>query len=445
MTPNTASGAASAPSPSKLRDPSDEKLLELAFEDQENARGRFLRDFKLLLLAILGFQFLILTRFVRLSDEAKANGDRINALAAQQNSVRELHTVLDQIQSALAAGQRTLSHDLLDLPEELHADMGRLDRELKELRKTKAPTESEEADSVAQRSTQTQSVFTLLSGVSADEKRRLISPDFRNALSPIVRTRILEPKFARLNLQIQSLLVHPFTVGKARIVGVLRDQSQLLRTAGISAELIQEQLDTEQIRLERLRFDVPTSDEWWKTVEGKEAFAQQQDIDKQKVTAHLQNELLKMNRNTSEIEVQLKKFVGELESQRESLNAEIKSVESRNEAVQGLLADTATPFKLFTIQVRDAVLYFPMALALAWAYLTVEYVLLYGRVQRLIHTLRDLGYEHSARTFYVFRFSRIPGATNLSSCFTIALFSSDWDLLCRIYIHGETSFGQTHA
>ena len=94
----------------------DEKLLERALEDQESARNAFLRDLKLALLLILAFQWLILVRFVRLSDATRNNGSQVETLKVQENATHELQTALQSLQLALRRGADLTSKRLAEMP-----------------------------------------------------------------------------------------------------------------------------------------------------------------------------------------------------------------------------------------------------------------------------------------------------------------------------------------
>src|SRR5258708_13672332 len=84
------------------------------------------------------------------------------------------------------------------------------------------------------------------------------------------------------------------------------------------------------------------------------------------------------------------------------------------------VADEAKPFKLLAIPLRDAVLDFPVAIALVWAYLTCEYAALGTRVRRLREAYSRLGYGPAALKLY---FAPVPGTTTVSATVTALLFA----------------------
>jgi hypothetical protein len=88
--------------------------------------------------------------------------------------------------------------------------------------------------------------------------------------------------------------------------------------------------------------------------------------------------------------------------------------------MQDAIADEAKPFKLLAVQLRDAVLYFPVAIAMVYAYLTFEYVILVGRVRRLRDAYVHLGYAPATLKVY---FAAVPGTTLISASVTTLLFA----------------------
>ena len=216
------------------------KLLDLSLQEQQSARDAFLRDFKLALLLVVAFQFLILLRYVRLAEEARANAEGIANLISRQDALHEFRSVLVQ-------GKARLSKEVLAGPEQLHGQMLQLDADLKQVAR-----HSSEPDSVDMM-TQQQPVQTwpprLFSALSPDQMRQLKQAytskridSVRALVTPTVRARILEPYFASLNSDSQTFIARPFRAKTAVLTRIIRGRSGVLTGLGIAPDSIAEDL-----------------------------------------------------------------------------------------------------------------------------------------------------------------------------------------------------------
>ena len=115
--------AARQPKPNATPSEPERKLLDMALQEQQKARDTFLRDLKLALLLILGFQFVILLRFVKLAEDARANTERVATLTSQQRVLGNVQSGLEQLRSALMQGEAVLRKQLAAGPERLHGQM----------------------------------------------------------------------------------------------------------------------------------------------------------------------------------------------------------------------------------------------------------------------------------------------------------------------------------
>ncbi len=402
--------------------PPDEKLLDLELQGQESARNAFVRDLKLALLFVLLFQLLILPRFVRLSDATQTNRTNLDTLKTQSNATHELRTVLESLQSVLKRGAVLTSKHLANTAEQMHQQTSRLDSEIRELRNSAAPGPAPSRPNMIVQTTRAAEI-RLLSDLPPEQTRQVASNDpqvFRAAISPIVRTKIIQPAFADLNSQLISLLRQPFAVGRQRVESVLEAQNRNLKSAGTDPDSIRRQLSAEQDRLNDIRFIMPESDLWWATVQSKEGFFDQQNVSSRNVTDELQRQLSRLNHENAATETKIAALLHDTEANQEMLQAQMKKLEETMQTAQDALADEAKPFKLLAIPLRDAVLYFPVAIALVWAYLTCEYAALGTRVRRLREAYSRLGYGPAALKLY---FAPVPGTTTVSASVAALLFA----------------------
>src|SRR5260370_5961319 len=301
--------------------PADEKLLDLELQGQESARNAFVRDLKLALLFVLLFQLLILPRFVRLSDATQTNRTNLDTLKTQSNATHELRTVLESLQSVLKRGAVLTSKHLANMAEQLHQQASRLDSEIRELRNSAAPGPAPSRPNMIVQTTRAAEI-RLLSDLSPEQTRQVASNDpqvFRAAISPIVRTKIIQPAFADLNSQLISLLRQPFAVGRQRVESVLEAQNRNLKSAGTDPDSIRRQLSAEQDRLNDIRFIMPESDLWWATVQSKEGFFDQQNVSSRNVTDELQRQLSRLNHENAATETKIAALLHDTEPSQEML------------------------------------------------------------------------------------------------------------------------------
>ena len=298
----------------------------------------------------------------------------------------------------------------------------RLDSEIRDLRAQEASGSSHPRSNPQAQTTQS-SETGFLSALSAEEERRVLSDNeqvFRAAISPLVRAQIIQPAFTDLNSQLVSSLQHPFAIGRQRVESVLIAQSDTLKSAKIDMVSIRAQLNTDQAKLNQMRFVMPESDFWWASLPAKGVFFGAQNVSSRSVTGELQRQLSKLKDENSATESRITAMLHETEGKQQRLQADMKGLEEELQRMQDTLTEEAKPFKLVSIQLRDAVLYFPVAIALVYGYLTFEYVILVGRVRRLRDVYVDLGYSPVTLKVY---FAPVPGTTTISATVTALLFA----------------------
>ncbi len=381
--------------PDTLPSDAELKFLDLALEEQRGARDTFLRDFKLALLVVLAFQFLILLPFLRLSRDSPDNKASVTSLTDQQRAVREVQNRLERLRSTLKQVARSSS-------------------------------EPEPVDMRVQRPLQS-SVPHLLSGLSPEQMRQLEEAytaqkieSVRAVLTPLVRAEIIEPYFASLNTNSLALIGHPFEAQSVLLTRTIRKESSVLAELKLAPDSMIEELGRMQGRIGELHFNVPESDQWWESIGAKVQVVDALASNTDKMIGGLGQQLSKLSANTSVIDDQIKKQLEESESKRQQIDNALKELQARSGEIQGLLSDVAKPFKLIAVQVQDAVLYFPVFVALIWCYLTFEYVLLSKRARDLANAYLVLGLPRSALELY---FASMPGATVLSVIVSCLLFA----------------------
>ncbi len=323
--------------PDTLPSDAELKFLDLALEEQRGARDTFLRDFKLALLVVLAFQFLILLPFLRLSRDSPDNKASVTSLTDQQRAVREVQNRLERLRSTLKQVARSSS-------------------------------EPEPVDMRVQRPLQS-SVPHLLSGLSPEQMRQLEEAytaqkieSVRAVLTPLVRAEIIEPYFASLNTNSLALIGHPFEAQSVLLTRTIRKESSVLAELKLAPDSMIEELGRMQGRIGELHFNVPESDQWWESIGAKVQVVDALASNTDKMIGGLGQQLSKLSANTSVIDDQIKKQLEESESKRQQIDNALKELQARSGEIQGLLSDVAKPFKLIAVQVQDAVLYFPVGL-----------------------------------------------------------------------------------
>jgi hypothetical protein len=424
-TPAT-SGTAAAPVPLDARRSESEQeqaLLQRAFEDQENARKRFIRDFKLIFLTVVAFHFLIFLRSIALWKEAARVGDQVRVLTDQRTAAHDFQSGLEKVIATVSAGKTNLTTSVSLVPQQLNGQMRQLDSELEELRQFGgSPPDRMPAQSPAQIGIQNRAPG-ILSVLSAEQHQQLTSPDprvVRAGLTPIVRERILQPAFQQLNEQVRTSMLLPFAAEKTTFLNTLRQRSATLKTIGIDTKSISAELDQMQARLQKLSFKMPASDQWWATYAGKVATLGSQNLDVQRVSDDVLHQLSNLTGSASEVEMRLAKLLQEAERQLVNVNQEIKKLEDRNGEIQALMADTAKPLKLMALQLEESVRYFPVVVAIALAYLAFGYSLQFARALRLSVACSELGLSRSVIRVY---FANVPGFTLVSAALVVAAFT----------------------
>jgi len=308
------------------------------------------------------------------------------------------------------------------MADQMHQQTSRLDSEIHELRNSGAAGPSNSRPDMAVQMTQSAEI-RLLSDLSPAQMKQAASKDprvFRAAISPIVQMKIIQPAFADLNSQLISSLAHPFATGRRRVENVLEAHSANLKLAGTDLDSIRKRLNDEQARLDLIRFNIPKSDSWWTTVQGKAGVFNEQNVSSGNVMDELQRQLSRLNNENAATESKITALLLITEANQQSLQSQMKKLEETVQTAQDTIADEAKPFKLLAVPLRDAVLYFPVAVALVWTYLTYEYVVLSARVRRLRDTYTRLGYGPAMLKIY---FASVPGTTTLSASVTALVFA----------------------
>jgi hypothetical protein len=310
-------------------------------------------------------------------------------------------------------------------PEQQHGQMLQLDADLKQVAR-----HSSEPDSVDMM-TQQQPVQTwpprLFSALSPDQMRQLKQAytskridSVRALVTPTVRARILEPYFASLNSDSQTFIARPFRAKTAVLTRIIRGRSGVLTGLGIAPDSIAEDLSIMAAKVDKLHFSVPESNNWWTTTGGKGEVFGELESNTDKMVGGLNQQLSKLSASTIVVDNRLRQLLQEAESKRDKLDDQIKELQARSDKIHGYLADVAKPFQLVTVQVQDAVIYFPCVVAVIWSYLTFEYLILSHRVRHLVSAYKAIGFADSAIKLY---FAGVPGSTLFSAIVSSLLFA----------------------
>lgn len=414
---------------------SDETLLEHALQDLDSARNAFLRDMKLALLVSTFFQVLIFPRSVWLFDKTEADRANLNSLTVQSKATLDLEKSLQSLQSALTRGAGLVTKQLAQTPYELNRQFQSLDNEIKDSPAPGAPGPSGQGVSQSRSPEAPSGPADFVSDLSPEQRKELreklglASTDpqhlqnFRAAIAPVVRKKILEPTFSSLNSQLASSLQRPFAIRSQQVMTALDTQSSPLQLAGVKVEEIQKDLDAQQAYISKMRFIMPESDSWLESLRSKEEFVQPLVGFLNHATTELQGQLFTQRQAIETAGFRIAAASKATQTDLENVREQMKLAEDE---VRGL-TDEAKPFGFSHVQLRDAIVYFPVAVALVFAYLAFEYLILTGKLRRL----RSTFYVLQGSTMQSAYFAAVPGTTVLSAStisllFALAAFMSFW-------------------
>jgi hypothetical protein len=400
-----------------------QKILERALDLQEDLQKRFSRELKLVLFIVVAFHFLVLLRSVTLLEESRSVEHQIGALTEQETAVHELQSRLQKAIKTLSSGRSKLTNEVASVPQQLNARMKVLDSELQELRRTDSRSPERMTVQSSAQVMIANSAPGLISILPSEQRQELTSSDprvVRAALIPIVRARILEPAFHQLDAEAKATILVPFAASKEDLLRTMKQYSATLERAGIENAPIVAELDHIHFELQRMRFETPASDQWWMTYSGKLATLNSENVNMQRVSDSVLNQLSNLTGGTSRVELRLLTLLSDAEHRQESTEQGIKKLEDRNGELQGLIADTAKPLKLVTLQLDESVRYFPVAVAAALGYLTLQYFMLLRRARRLALTFKEFRLTSGLLELY---FDNASGFSGISSAIVVAAFT----------------------
>ena len=415
----------------------DLRFLERSVQQQESARQRFLRDLKIVGFLLLAFQFLVFFRFIDLSDRQEQLGAEVAQLGADREAVGEIQAQLTSLGEALQAGKNQLTEELRQAPESMRKQVQALETYIRILREgppvgppigpgDRGPSPAGRGNVAFQAAPDSAPApFTPLiaeelrvaafaedlSGTEMETLRKAKPEEkgFKDLVERIVNKTIVQPTLDDLNEMREAVLEKPFVQGKSQLLAALDSQRGALERHGLTAGTIRQKLNQVQQSLHTFQFTAPGSEPWWRTYAGKGELFRAQRIVAHEVVLQVSHVLEKPGQDLDSLVLRLAALLEERELAKRDLEGQLRKLEANLGTIQSRLETFAKPLSVVALEPRDAVVYYPVVLAAAFAFFVWRYVRLHRRVSSLAAAYREFGLSDEVLKVYL---ADYPGFTD---------------------------------
>lgn len=394
----------------------DLKLLDSSQDRLEKARGAFWRDFKIAVILIVAFQFVIFFRFIDLNQRRIKLDEEKSHLQEDQRVLNDIEIQLSSLQSQLQKGARELSKGLQALPSNMHAQIKAFNNDLLKLRskaffERPVSNQSQGVQSVAhqinaaspvvrqspvQQSAMDIKPNSLIASLSEADRKILSAadfgdPEFQRVAKQVVERGIISPMFRELNADKERLLTRPLVIKEKDLSTTLQEHADALRRNKLRPSAILNALNRVQDQVQAIRLRPPQSDQWWQTLQGKADVGQNLIINTGSMVGKIRVEVASEERNVTTVGSHLSHLVQENQAKEKEVATKINDVQSKYEVAQQQIQNYAKPLSVVAVGPREAVLYYPLILSALFIYFVWRYLALGRRSSDLAARYRDLG------------------------------------------------------
>lgn len=388
------------------------KFLEHAMEAHSGANRTFLRDLKIVFVVLLVFQFALFFRFIDLNDRRVAIDDQLDRLREERAAFGQVGGGVTALEEAIQLVRARLDA----APDELRLPITRLEDYIDRLRApdpaspecTALPGSCPSPQNpMAQSPIQTAQTpnqgdgLDFAQGLTDHEIQVLTtaSPpeEYDGLVKRIVNERIVPPIFTALNDEKDRVMGQGFADAKAAFLSTLEKHKATVAARGLRIADIEGAVNKAETDLRELRFAPPPTDTWWQTVGGKETaavgllaavdqFGKKLDPEKAKIDTALD---------------QVTGIIGEKSKTRTDLAKQQDRLQEEFAAVRESVQDFTKPLPLIPLQLKDAVLYYPVVASAVIAFLVGRYLLLRRNAGSLAVIARRFGVDDDVLGAYL--------------------------------------------
>ncbi len=403
----------------------DLKLLDRSLESHAAARQAFSRDLKIVVAAILVFQFGIFFRYVDMSDDAYRLDAQAKEVSEASAALKSVQDGLESLVGILKSGREAVAEDLKKAPPELRAEIVAINKAIADAGRPApfagniAPDNpaAQVAPVAGQRAVSRPDFFDDL---TQDQKTILLKGQDREKLAGIAKqvlhSKILPAFFGDLNARKAEVVEKPFDAQADRIIEVLRTQETLIqrvfreeagepkgRLAGASKwdpEAITEAILDAKAKVDTLKFEPPRGDDWLRTVSEKEAQFKVIEADIVKAMKQVEDELAGAKQSAQVAGGRLDQLAKSTGERKATLDAGLKELNDQSNKVNSSLTDLVKPLAAVSLRARDLVCYDPVLLSAVFGFFLWRGVTLRRRARILAAACREAGYSDRAVAAY---------------------------------------------
>lgn len=399
------------------------KLLEGALEQQASATNAFFRDLKVVLVAALLLQFLVLPQQLTLAQQQLWLQD----LQSQRDDIERAKLELDKTSADLRAGTTTIETELSNAAPLIRPKIIAMSCYLESINtQERARNGGNTCDPSAGGEPPPISVEQMSAGLTDADLQVLqetdISVDQSNidyrAVVHKVLINVLKPAFDDLAAKKQAALDAPFARHRETLMTLFAERLSSYLLQGIDTTEIATDLAAIQEDLDGLKIEMPSDDqlELFLDYQEKEGYFKALRDNVDLVIEQLQTELAPPGTQLVEAQDRLDATLAQVRLNVDELNARVK-------AQTDDLKDSLGPLgAIGVLTPLDTARYFPVVLLVIAAYFGVRYWLLLRRTRNLAMLCRELGGSASAVEA---RFTDLPG-TSIAAKGTAGLLWPAW-------------------
>jgi hypothetical protein len=176
--------------------------------------------------------------------------------------------------------------------------------------------------------------------------------------------------FAGLNARKDRIVQTSFTSAQQQLCITLEDNRDSIERHGLTTDGILDRIDAVKRDLLAHQIAPPADPSWWRLYPGKEATAFEEGI----VVSEFSNDILASDAAYEAVVREIATLIGTISEQKSSIDSRIAETESQFDQARATFDQIAAPLPWVPIELRYAVLYYPLILAGVFCYFVVRYI-----------------------------------------------------------------------
>jgi hypothetical protein len=245
-----------------------------------------------------------------------------------------------------------------------------------------------------------EALVSYLDGLPAGDQQLLSagapSEEYLALVESIVNETVVPALFVGLNARKDEILQSSFAGAREQLCTTLESNREAFERLGLAPDDILSRVDAAQAGLWAYRIAPPSDPSWWRAYPGKEDAASTGTFE----VSDFSDQILASDAGLESVANEVLALINTLSERKVSVDDRIADTESQFDQARATFDQIAAPLPWVPIELRYAVLYYPLILAGVFFYFVLRYVTDRERARTIVHQAKAIGISAEVLDLY---------------------------------------------